>query len=72
MGAPILVTVEDEGDVAAFANFVPDASGGDAAPVEETAAAAPAPTPAAAPAVNLPYHIVVGMPALSPSELLFV
>jgi len=67
VGSPIMVTVEEEGDVAAFANFTPDdAAGGgdDAAPAaaETPAAAAPA-----TPAEDLPYHIVVGMPALSPT-----
>ena len=67
VGAPIMVTVEEVGDVAAFENF----SVGSAAP------AAAAPTPPAAepaavaapstPASDLPYHLVVGMPALSPT-----
>lgn len=74
VGLPIMVTVEETDDVGAFANFVPDASGGDSG---DDAAAAPADTPppavaaaAAAPATpaeDLPYHIVVGMPALSPT-----
>jgi hypothetical protein len=62
-----MVTVDDAGFVAAFENFVADAneSGGEAAapaavPVPEPVAAAPA-----APAKDLPYHLVVGMPALS-------
>eukprot|EP00986_Skeletonema_menzelii_P010944 scaffold5472_cov146-Skeletonema_menzelii.AAC.19 len=74
-GLPIMVTVEEEDDVAAFANFVPDASGGGAAAAAPAPAAAestpPAPAaaaaPAATPAADLPYHIVVGMPALSPT-----
>mmetsp|Transcript_5347 Transcript_5347/g.10974 ORF Transcript_5347/g.10974 Transcript_5347/m.10974 type:complete len:408 (-) Transcript_5347:58-1281(-) len=68
VGIPIMVTVEEAADVASFANFTPDAA---PAPVEEVAAPAPAtPAPAAAPATpakDLPYHIVVGMPALSPT-----
>ena len=69
-GVPIMVTVEEEEDVSAFANFVPDdnASGGDApaaAPAESAPPAAAA--PAATPTADLPYHIVVGMPALSPT-----
>ena len=68
-GLPIMVTVEEEEDVKAFEGFTPDAgsnAGGEeaAAPVEE----APATTPAAATLTeDLPYHIVVGMPALSPT-----
>jgi len=68
-GTPILVTVEETDDVAAFANFAPDdaASGGaEAAPAAaETPAAAPAAP--ATPAEDLPEHIVMGMPALSPT-----
>jgi pyruvate dehydrogenase E2 component (dihydrolipoamide acetyltransferase) len=67
VGSPIMITVDDAGDVAAFENFVADAnaSGGEAAApaaVPEPVAAAPA-----APAKDLPYHLVVGMPALSPT-----
>ena len=69
-GLPIMVTVEEEEEVPAFANFVPDAAGGGpAAPAVAESAPAPA-APAAAPATpaaDLPYHIVVGMPALSPT-----
>ena len=69
VGRPILVTVEEAGDVAAFENFTPDAAGD--APAAEEAPAAPAaaaaPSAPAAPAADLPYHIVVGMPALSPT-----
>jgi len=63
VGVPIMVTVEEEGDVAAFADFTPD-SGEAPAAAETPAAAAAAP---ATPADDLPYHIVVGMPALSPT-----
>ena len=52
-GLPIAVTVEEEGDVAAFAN----SSSADFAPVAEeddAPAAAPAPAPAAAPAPSAP------------------
>jgi pyruvate dehydrogenase E2 component (dihydrolipoamide acetyltransferase) len=66
VGSPIMVTVDDAADVAAFENFSPEAGGG--APV---AAAPAAPEPAVAapatPAEDLPYHLVVGMPALSPT-----
>ncbi|KAL3765454.1 hypothetical protein ACHAW5_008567 [Stephanodiscus triporus] len=69
-GSPIMVTVEDAGDVGAFADFVVAAVGGGSPPV---AATTPPPPPVAAAAVaapaaaDLPYHIVVGMPALSPT-----
>ena len=70
-GSPIMVTVEDAGDVGAFAKFAA-AIGGSAPPV--VAAPTPPPPPpaaaaaaVAAPAADLPYHIVVGMPALSPT-----
>jgi len=72
-GVPIMVTVDEVQDVAAFANFGISSYSGSApvpAPAAEStdapppaAAAAPAPTPV----VDLPYHIVVGMPALSPT-----
>ena len=71
VGLPIMVTVEEESDVSAFANFVPDASGGGSG--DDAAAPADTPPPAAAaaapatPAEDLPYHVVVGMPALSPT-----
>jgi len=61
VGLPIIVTVEEEDDVKAFADFTPESTGGDSA--VET----PAPLPAATLTENLPYHIVVGMPALSPT-----
>jgi pyruvate dehydrogenase E2 component (dihydrolipoamide acetyltransferase) len=64
-----MVTVEEEEEVPAFANFVPDdAAGGAPAAVAESAPAPAAPAAApATPAADLPYHIVVGMPALSPT-----
>ena len=68
-GTPIMVTVEEEGDVASFANFVADASPAaavESAPAVETPPSAPTPPPSA-PAEDLPYHLVVGMPALSPT-----
>ena len=68
VGLPIMVTVEEEDDVAAFANFAPDSSGGsgEAAPASTETPSAP-PATATTPAEDLPYHIVVGMPALSPT-----
>ena len=69
-GTAIMVTVEEEGDVASFANFVADASPAaaaeESAPAVETPPSTPTPPPAA-PAEDLPYHLVVGMPALSPT-----
>ena len=68
VGLPILVTVEEEGDVGAFANFSADAGGaGDDAPAAEAPAAAPAAAAPATPDEDLPYHVVMGMPALSPT-----
>lgn len=64
---PIIVTVEEEGDVAAFKDFAPAAAPAEDAAVAESApAAAPAAAPAT-PAADLPEHIVMGMPALSPT-----
>ena len=65
VGTPIMVTVEEEGDVAAFENFVVDEASS-AAPAAEPAAAPAAQAPST-PASDLPYHLVVGMPALSPT-----
>eukprot|EP00804_Cyclotella_cryptica_P000540 CCRYP_009958-RA/>CCRYP_009958-RA protein AED:0.30 eAED:0.30 QI:73/-1/1/1/-1/1/1/935/258 len=72
VGSPIMVTVEDAADVPAFDNFVADAagSGQESAPPPAPLTAAPAAAPASVPhtpAADLPYHIVVGMPALSPT-----
>lgn len=52
VGQPVLVMVEEEGDIAAFADYVAEASDPAAAPVEE--AAAPAPTPTSTPAAEQP------------------
>ncbi|KAL7546998.1 hypothetical protein ACHAWF_010318 [Thalassiosira exigua] len=72
VGVPIMVTVEEEGDVAAFEGFSPDSGAPAAAEAPapaaaETPAAPAAPAAAATPAEDLPYHVVVGMPALSPT-----
>ncbi|KAL3823696.1 hypothetical protein ACHAXA_007267 [Cyclostephanos tholiformis] len=68
-GSPIMVTVEDAADVGAFANFSP--SVGVAATPAAAAPTSTTPPPATAAvvtsAVDLPYHLVVGMPALSPT-----
>lgn len=63
-GVPIMVTVEEEEDVEKFGDFVVGAP-----PPPPAAESTPTPPAAAAatPAADLPYHIVVGMPALSPT-----
>ena len=66
VGLPIIVTVEEEGDVASFTNFVPEEGGGGGAPSAEESSS-PAPSPPSPPAADLPDHIVMGMPALSPT-----
>jgi len=76
VGVPIMVTVEEEEDVAAFADFVleeaPEPVAEPAAPVVE--ASAPAPPPAAAPApaapvVAAPPTPVVAAEAVAPPEM---
>jgi len=67
VGIPVMVTVEEEEDVAAFANFVPDDASGGSSPSPAAEESTPAPTPSASPAEDLPYHLVMGMPALSPT-----
>lgn len=67
VGEPIMVTVEEVGDVAAFENFsVGSAAPAAAAPTPPAAESAAAAAPST-PASDLPYHLVVGMPALSPT-----
>lgn len=71
VGTPIMVTVEEADDVAVFANFSADDAGGGggdaaAAPVAAETPSAPPAAPTA-PVEDLPYHVVVGMPALSPT-----
>lgn len=64
-GTPIMVTVEDEGDVAAFKDFVAESSEPVAAPVAEAppvAAAAP-PTPAPAAAATPPPAAAAAAPS---------
>lgn len=65
LGEVIAILVEEEGDIAAFANYkAGDSAGGAPAATE-------APTPAAAtpaaPAKSYPEHIVLEMPNLSPT-----
>jgi len=70
VGAYIGITVEEEADVAAFANYV--MTGGDAAPASTPAstpapAATPVQTPPPSAATNYPEHTVMELPALSPT-----
>ena len=73
VGSAIMVTVEESNHVGAFANFVaPSGAASAAAPAASSSPAPPttataASPPPSAPAKDLPYHIVVGMPALSPT-----
>ena len=60
VGVPIIVTVEEEDDVAAFADFVPEVEA--AAPVVEEAAAAPAPVVAAPTPVPTPVPVAAPAP----------
>jgi len=70
-GVPIMVTVEEVEDVASFTDFVAPSSSASASTATAESTASPLPPtaapPAPTPAVDLPYHIVVGMPALSPT-----
>ena len=65
LGTTIAILVEDEADIAAFANYTGDSS----APAQAAPAQAQAPTPAksSAPAKSYPDHIVLEMPNLSPT-----
>jgi len=71
VGDVIAIYVEDEKDVAAFANVgIDEIMGGAASTPAAPAPAAPAPAapaPTAAPASNYPKHLVVPLPALSPT-----
>lgn len=72
VGSAIMVTVEEAEHVGAFANFVAGAASAAASassspPAPAAAAPSAALTTPSAPAKDLPYHIVVGMPALSPT-----
>ena len=64
IGVPVAILVEEEGDVAAFADYDGSADvSTPAAPAVETEAAAPA----AAAGASFPSHEVMSMPALSPT-----
>lgn len=70
VGSAIMVTVEEVEHVGAFAKFVP--SGAASSTSHDVASSVPPPAattaaPPSAPTKDLPYHIVVGMPALSPT-----
>lgn len=65
LGRTMAIMVEDEADIAAFANWTED---GEAAPVEEAAPVQQAaPVAASTPAVNYPWHVLLEMPNLSPT-----
>ena len=69
LGTAVAIIVENESDIAAFANYdgsggAPAASAAPAAPAQEAPAAQPA---AAASAASYPDHIALEMPNLSPT-----
>ena len=69
LGTAVAIIVENESDIAAFANYdgsdgAPAASAAPAAPAQEAPAAQPA---AAASAASYPEHIALEMPNLSPT-----
>ena len=66
LGKIVAILVENKADIAAFANWT---EGEDSAPATPEPVAAPVATPAkpAAPKVQLPYHIKLEMPNLSPT-----
>jgi len=72
VGTPMIVMADEEGDIGAFADFVPDGGAADApaaapAPAPAPAAAAPAaPAPApAAPVAAAPVQLTGSIPAMS-------
>lgn len=60
----IAIIVENKEDIAAFANYTEDAG---SAPVASEPVAAATPEPAAAAQADLPWHIKLEMPNLSPT-----
>jgi len=65
LGATMAIMVDDEADIAAFANWTEDS---EAAPVVEAAPAQQAaPAQASAPEVKYPWHVLLEMPNLSPT-----
>lgn len=78
VGKPVIILVEDKASVPAFKGYVPPsgqpaAAGGIPKPPAASSTSAPAPpappapTPSAAFAANYPSHVVLKMPALSPT-----
>ena len=70
LGVAVAILVEEEGDVAAFAEYTPGASSSAPAaeaPAQEAAPASAPSTPAAGPAKSYPDHITLEMPNLSPT-----
>ena len=71
LGSPVAIIVENEADIAAFANYDGSSGGGapaaTAAPAQEAPAAQPQPAAAAASAASYPEHIALEMPNLSPT-----
>ena len=59
----IAILVENKEDIAAFANYTDDGE----APVAPEPVAAATPEPAAAAQANLPWHVALEMPNLSPT-----
>lgn len=65
LGQTLAIMVDDEADIAAFANYTED---GAAEPVVEAAPTQQAaPVQASAPAVDYPWHVLLEMPNLSPT-----
>ena len=69
LGTPVAILVEEEADVAAFANYDGSASASAApsAPAEQAAPASTPAAPASGPAKSYPEHIKLEMPNLSPT-----
>ena len=69
LGTPVAILVEEEGDVAAFADYSPGAAAAtpSAAPAEQAAPASAPSAPAAGPSKTYPDHMKLEMPNLSPT-----
>ena len=69
LGTAMAIIVENEADIAAFANYDGSGAGAaEAAPAQEApAAAAPSQPAAAASAASYPEHLTLEMPNLSPT-----
>ncbi|GFH50622.1 hypothetical protein CTEN210_07098 [Chaetoceros tenuissimus] len=63
VGKPIMVTVEEEEDVAAFSDFVVEEEETPSSPVEEKVSAPPEPTPAPEPITPVAAPVVEAVPA---------